>query len=285
MKTQSRSYYTHAAIYRNHLQQTFGAMRLNDITEEAVLAFNTALADKRVSFKHAPGRKLADGTVKRILILLRHILNEAIRHKGNSLTHNATHVLRLKTVRKVTGRFLSRDQLASLLRAAEQSLNPDLPDIVRLLGATGLRRQNVLAMRWEWFDAQRGTLTIPAQNDKAKKGFILHVSTNVNDLLRARQARVRSEWVFPNPATHKPYLSCRNAWVTACTRAGLTSLRMHDMRHTFASLMLDSGADIVDVQQALAHTQLKTTAVYLHLTEARKRVHANAASQATGLFG
>lgn len=59
---------------------------------------------------------------------------------------------------------------------------------------------------------------------------------------------------------------------------------MHDLRHTFATMMLDNGADIVDVQQALAHTQLKTTAVYLHLTDARKRTHANAAVNATGLF-
>lgn len=60
---------------------------------------------------------------------------------------------------------------------------------------------------------------------------------------------------------------------------------MHDLRHTYASLLLDNGSDIVDVQHALGHTQLKTTAVYLHLTEARKRLHANAAAQASGLFG
>ncbi|NLZ11020.1 MAG: tyrosine-type recombinase/integrase [Alcaligenaceae bacterium] len=102
--------------------------------------------------------------------------------------------------------------------------------------------------------------------------------------MQDRQDASDSDWVFPNPKTGKPYHSCRNAWVSACEKAGLAGLRMHDMRHTFASMMLDNGADIVDVQQALAHTQLKTTAVYLHLTEARKRLHANATSQATGLF-
>lgn len=72
--------------------------------------------------------------------------------------------------------------------------------------------------------------------------------------------------------------------MTARERAGLPGLRMHDLRHTYASMMLDSGSDIVDVQQALGHTQLKTTAGYLHLTEGRKRRNANAAATATGLF-
>ncbi|WP_322995550.1 tyrosine-type recombinase/integrase [Castellaniella sp.] len=284
IKTQSRSYNTHASIYRNHIQQVFGDMRLDDITGDDVLAFNSALTEKPLSFKNADNRVLSDGTVKRIMILLRHILNEAIRHKGNTLVHNPTHVLKLKTIRKIRGRFLTREQLRALLKAAGESLNVDLPDIIRVMGTTGLRRDNVLAMRWEWFDADRGTLTIPAEADKAKKGFVLHISVDVRQLLSKRQDESDSDWVFPNPKTDKPYHSCRAAWVTACQKAGLPNLRMHDMRHTFASMMLDSGADIVDVQQALAHTQLKTTAVYLHLTEARKRLHANATSQATGLF-
>lgn len=284
LRSQIRSHEAHASIYRNHLQETFGSMRLDDITEQDVLAFNSKLINKPVAFKNLQHRKLADGTIKRILILLRHILNEAMRHQGITLKRNPTHALKLKTIRKVKGKFLTRDQLQRLMRAAEKSLNPDLPDIIRVMGTTGLRRNNVLAMQWDWFDASRGTLSIPADKDKAKKGFILHISSDVQTLLAARQAMSDSEWVFPNPKTGEPYQSCRAAWLTARARAGLADLRMHDMRHTFASMMLDSGADIVDVQHALAHTQLKTTAIYLHLTESRKRFHANAASQATGLF-
>lgn len=287
VKNRSRSYKAHASIYRNHIQPTFGKKRLDEVSGQDIIDFNTALKEKRVAggrWKTQADKPLADGTVKRILILARHIFNEAIRDKSNTLKENPTHSLQLTTVRKVTGKFLTRDQLGALLCAAEESDNKSLPDIIRVIGATGLRRENVLAMEWAWFDEARGTLTVPAQADKAKRGFVLHLSAGVLDLLRNRRLAVDGPWVFPNPKTGKPYHSCRDAWVTARNKANLPGLRMHDLRHTYASLMLDSGSDIVDVQHALGHTQLKTTAVYLHLTEARKRVHANAAANATGLF-
>lgn len=287
VKLQSRSYETHASIYRNHIQQQFGDRRLNEIDGDEIVDYAGQLRQKRVSggrWEKSSTRTLSEGTVKRILILVRHIFNEAIRIKGTHVTENPTHAIKLTTVRKIVGKFLTQAQLKALLKAAEGSQNPDLPDIIRVMGATGLRRDNVLAMRWEWFDAERATLTVPTEADKAKKGFVLHLSTGVLELLRSRLEDTTSEWVFPNPKTGLPYHSCRNAWVTACERAGLRGLRMHDLRHTYASMMLDSGSDIVDVQQALGHTQLKTTAGYLHLTEGRKRQNANAAACATGLF-
>lgn len=287
VKNQSRSYETHASIYRNHVQPVFGKKRLEEVSGQDVIAFNTLLRTKMVAggkWTTQADKRLSDGTVKRILILLRHIFNEAIRDKGTALQENPTHALQLTTVRKVRGKFLTREQLTALLKAAEESDNKSLADILRVMGATGLRRENVLAMPWAWLDEARGTLTVPAEADKAKKGFVLHLAAGVLNLLRERRETVKGPWVFPNPKTGKPYCSCRESWVTARTKANLDGLRMHDLRHTYASMMLDAGADIVDVQQALGHTQLKTTAVYLHLTEARKRVHANAAAQATGLF-
>lgn len=287
VKLQSRSYETHASIYRNHVQAVFGARRLNEIEGNEIVAFAGMLREKTACqgrWSKNSTKRLAEGTVKRILILVRHIFNEAMRDKGSHVTENPTHAIQLTTVRKIVGKFLTQGQLVALLRAAEQSVNPDLPDIIKVMGGTGLRRDNVLAMRWEWFDGERATLTVPAEADKAKKGFVLHLSSGVLSLLLGRKREATSEWVFANPKTGLPYHSCWNAWVTACRRAGLTGLRMHDLRHTYASMMLDSGSDIVDVQQALGHTQLKTTAGYLHLTEGRKRQNANAAASATGLF-
>jgi Site-specific recombinase XerD len=287
VKLQSRSYETHASIYRNHVQAVFGARRLNEVDGDEIVAYAGMLHEKSVSggrWAKTCTKRLAEGTVKRILILVRHIFNEAIRDKANHVTENPTHAIQLTTVRKIVGKFLTRRQLTALLKAAEQSDNTDLPEIIKVMGATGLRRENVLAMRWEWFDSERATLSVPAEADKAKKGFVLHLSSGVLEILRQRLDESDSEWVFPNPKTGQPYHSCRNAWVTARERAGLPGLRMHDLRHTYASMMLDSGSDIVDVQQALGHTQLKTTAGYPHLTEGRKRQNANAAASATGLF-
>jgi len=287
VRATSRSYQTHASIYRNHVTAALGGRRLDDISPEDVLEFHEKFCATPVAggkWKKRGTVCLASTTVKRIMILVRHIMNSAISSRRFGILDNPTHVLQLKTVRSVKGKFLTRAQLRDLTEAAAKSQNTDILDILKVLASTGLRRDNVLRMQWNWFNAERGTLEVPLAEDKAKKGFILHLAAGVVDLLLLRQDDADGPWVFPNPRTGKPYYSCYNAWDTIRRKAGMPDLRMHDLRHTFASMMLDSGADIVDVQHALAHTQLKTTAVYLHLTESRKRTYANAAAQATGVF-
>ncbi len=286
VQANSRSHETHASLFRNHVNDQLGEKRLDEVSEEDILHFKLHLEHKLVAGGRWPEqatKTLAEGTVTRILILVRHLFNVAIRDKAVSLTHNPTYVVQLKTSRTVKGRFLTPEQLRRLLDACRQSQNTDLAEIIPVMGGAGLRRENVLAMEWGWLDWEAGTLTVPAEHDKAKKGFCIHLSQGVLGILRQRDGN-GSRWVFPSPKTGLPYCTCRGAWVVACSRARLEGLRMHDLRHTYASLMLESGADIIDVKNALAHTQLKTTEVYLHLRDARKRETANAAALATGLF-
>ncbi|MFL9922594.1 tyrosine-type recombinase/integrase [Paraburkholderia fungorum] len=287
LKNNGRQHSAHTSIYRNHVQPIFGQRRLDEVSTHDIVEFNTHLREKVVAgggWQKQAAKLLADGTVKRVLILVRHLFNEAMKAHGNAIRQNPTHTLKLTSERKITGRFLNARQLRALLEAAKASPNVHMANILRVMGVTGMRRENVLAMQWVWFDAERGTLTVPAEADKARKGFTLYLSGEVLGLLRDLQDSAEGPWVFPNPKTGQPYHSCRDAWVSVREKAGLPGLRMHDLRHTYASMMLDSGADIVDVQHALGHTQLKTTAVYLHLTKGRKRARADAAAKATGLF-
>lgn len=284
----SRKPGTHESIYRNHVQPVLGKKRMSEIGESEMLEYYAHLKNKEVGGGRWPtkaGQKIKEGTVKRIMILVRHLYNVAINDKKTVVTENPTKPIPLKMSRNIKGKFLNKEQLQALVKAARESENSDLAEIIQVMAGTGLRRDNVLAMRWEWLDLGQGMLTVPASADKAKQGFTLYLSTGVLNLLMARrEVAANGDWVFPSPKTGKPYYSCREAWVKTCERAGLQGLRMHDLRHTFASLMLDSGADIVDVQKQLGHTQIKTTCVYLHLREDRKRQKANAAEAASGIF-
>jgi site-specific recombinase XerD len=89
-------------------------------------------------------------------------------------------------------------------------------------------------------------------------------------------------WVFANPATRKPFVSIFYAWNTARTRAGLADVRIHDLRHSFASLLVNSGRTLYEVQHLLGHTQIKTTQRYAHLSQETLLEAANAATKAVG---
>jgi integrase len=74
-----------------------------------------------------------------------------------------------------------------------------------------------------------------------------------------------SRYVFPNPDTGKPYVTIFYAWNTARQCAGLPDVRIHDLRHSFASILINSGRSLYEVQHLLGHTQSKTTERYAHL--------------------
>lgn len=288
LKSEGKRFETHCSLFRNHLEEALGDKRLDEVSASEVIELQAALRKKRVAggkWKTQATKALAESTVKRVMILVRHLFNVAIADPSVIVTQNPTAQLKLKSERKVKGRYLTKAEVQRLLTLARET-DPEMHDFITLLALTGMRRSNVLRMEWAWVDLERGTVTVPAEEDKARKGFVKHLNEPALEVLKRRFVKLSGQgasvWVFVNPRTAKPYHSRRSAWETLREKAGLPGLRFHDLRHTFASMMLDSGSDIVDVQEALGHTQLKTTAVYLHLTEGRKKNVANAAAAAMG---
>lgn len=87
-------------------------------------------------------------------------------------------------------------------------------------------------------------------------------------------------WVFANPNTLKPFVSVFCAWNTARNKAGLADVRIHDLRYSFVSLLINSGKTLYEVQHILGHTQVKTTQRYAHLSQDTLLDAANAATRA-----
>jgi len=86
----------------------------------------------------------------------------------------------------------------------------------------------------------------------------------------------------PNPKTREPYVSVFYSWNTARKQAGLPEVRMHDLRHSMASNMVNSGRSIYEVAKVLGHTQLKTSQRYSHLSQETLIAAVDAAATATG---
>lgn len=90
------------------------------------------------------------------------------------------------------------------------------------------------------------------------------------------------EWVFPNPKTLKPYVSIYYSWDSARCEATLEDVRIHDLRHSYASFLVNAGRSLYEVQRLLGHTQIKTTQRYAHLSHDTLLDATNAASRAVG---
>lgn len=155
-----------------------------------------------------------------------------------------------------------------------------LKHIVSMLILTGARKREVLDAKWQDFDIERSTWRIPI----TKSGKARHVplSDGALTVLSSVPIKQHTPYVFANPATNKPFISIYCAWNTARKQAGLADVRMHDLRHSFASMLINSGRTLYEVQHILGHTQVKTTQRYAHLSQDTLLDAANAATRAMG---
>ena len=96
-------------------------------------------------------------------------------------------------------------------------------------------------------------------------------------LLNGLPSKGTSRWLFPNLDTGKPYTQIYYSWNTARKQAGLADVRMHDLRHSFASFLVNSGRSLYEVQKLLGHANISTTERYAHLANETLTCAANAA--------
>ena len=153
-----------------------------------------------------------------------------------------------------------------------------LQHIISMLILTGARKREVLDAKWEDLDMERNIWRIPTT--KAGKARIVPLSDAASVLLIKLRQRKCCAHAFANPATLKPYSSVYYYWHTARKEAGLSDVRIHDLRHSFASFLVNAGRSLYEVQTLLGHTQIKTTHRYAHLSTTSLRSASNEISLA-----
>ena len=116
-----------------------------------------------------------------------------------------------------------------------------------------------------------------SKNGKARN---IPISSQALELLQKLPTWEDCPFVVPNPETKKPFGNLYCSWNTARIRAGLPEVRMHDLRQSFASNLVNAGQSIYVVSKLLGHSQIKTTARYSHLSDATLMSAVDAAAMA-----
>jgi integrase len=167
-------------------------------------------------------------------------------------------------------RYLSAAELVRLCAALDQH-GGQAADVFRLLLLTGARAGEALSATWTQFNADFTTWTRLAHATKQKQDHIVPLSAPVRMLLgRIREQQGASETlVFPGRNGHRTDL--KHAWRKVCAAADITGLRIHDLRHSFASQLVSGGASLPLIGALLGHSNPATTHRYSHLYDDPQR--------------
>jgi integrase len=161
-------------------------------------------------------------------------------------------------------RYLSGAELARLTEALAAYPDQQAANIVRMLLFTGARRGEVLAAKWDDFDLETGTWTKPGATTKQKTEHRVPLSAPARKLL----ADLTHEGAFVFPGRHGGHReNVKRAWAELSEAACIKEARLHDLRHTYASLLASSGMSLPIIGALLGHTQAATTQRYAHLLD------------------
>jgi integrase len=166
-------------------------------------------------------------------------------------------------------RYLTTAELERLSAALSRHPDQDAADIFRLLLLTGARSGEVLSARWADINLEAGIWTKPGATTKQRTDHVVPLSAPARQLL-AERAQNNSGYVFPgHPQGHRA--GVKDAWARICKAAHIAGVRIHDLRHSYASILASSGVGLHAIGALLGHTQPQTTHRYAHLFDEHLR--------------
>lgn len=170
-------------------------------------------------------------------------------------------------------RFLTLDEFSALAKALDKVGDRLSAEAVRMLMLTGARRGEVLGARFADFDLAHRIWTKQAATTKQRKIHRVPISEEVAAVVRTRRAAVPEgcPWLFPLKDGSGPVSTIHRGWLAIKDEACLENLRLHDVRHTFASLLVSEGLSLEIIAGLLGHSSTRTTSRYAHLMDSPLR--------------
>ena len=250
------------STFNNHLRYSLGQKVIEDLSPELVENWKY---DQR-------GRNYRVSTVNKHVFLLNILIFLA---KDWGYVSRNIHQVR-KTEKLPEGDFkqyfLSSREISLLMSSCKASRNPYLKYFVELLLLTGARHGEALGARIDNINLAHRIWVVPkSKSGRSRKIVLNNQAVNLVSKIRTISKTIPADaqnqsFLFLNPKTKKPYKSFHVPWAEARDAAGLDHVRIHDLRHTFASILINAGATLYEVQTLLGHSTPQMTQRYAHLS-------------------
>jgi len=211
---------------------------------------------------HREVTKRAPYRANRCAALLSKMLSLAVKWEMR-LDNPAKGIERNPEVKRT--RYLAGDELARLTAALAEHPEQTSANVVRLLLLTGARRGEVLSATWDQFDLEAGVWIKPSAHTKQKTEHRVPLSGPAMQLLSDMHGEIGGSCLFPGKSPDVPLTEIKHFWAAICRKANIKDCRIHDLRHTYASILASAGMSLPVIGALLGHTQPNTTARYSHL--------------------
>ncbi|NOX96427.1 MAG: tyrosine-type recombinase/integrase [Alphaproteobacteria bacterium] len=262
-----------------HVKPLLGSKRLKTLTRAHIEQFMADLAagkSAKTEKTKKYGRAIVrggEGAANRNLGMLGSILEFAVE-KGLRSDNPARGVKKYKE--RKCARFLSNNEMARLgdaLRSAESSgVNRYAIVAIRLLMLTGCRKNEILTLKWDEVDFDAGFLRLGDSKTGAKD---VHLTAPAREILAFLSRMQGNPHVIPGDGATGHFIGLQKVWKAIRDTAELSDVRLHDLRHTFASVGARSGESLLVIGKILGHATTAATSRYAHLSDDPAKSAAN----------
>lgn len=252
VQSYKRSWKTDETVLRLHILPVIGSLYLDEVNAGHVHKIASCMTAK----------SYATGTCGRAIIITRYLFNLA--HKWNTAGAKDNPAAGYPIAADVQrNRYLNATEIAKLRESIAVDENQTAAKAIAMLLLTGGRRNEITHARWENINVENATLLVPVSKNGKPRLILLNKAAL--GLLKTIPRIGDNPFVFPT-TTGRPCASLHFPWRRIRKRAGLTDVRIHDLRHSFASVLVNKGVSLYEVQRLLGHANAKTTQRYSHLT-------------------
>jgi len=243
-------------------KELLGEVKLIALTPNRILQARSKIAAQTTRY----GNLISNATVNRYHAALSHVLKVAETQYGLIESNPIRKVPKMKEPQGRV-RYLSPDEQSALLKACDEDSSPAILTIVLMAIATGMRKGEILNLKWSDVDLSRRTALIEEpKNGQRRSVFLIDKIVERLEALKNTSAET-SKYLFPGRSNLQP-IDIASAWYRATKAAKLEDFRFHDLRHTAASYLAMDGASVPQIAAVLGHRSHQMASRYAHLSDA-----------------